>query len=254
MSRKQAGTTRRTSSVRASKQPMRKFYGALGAIAIVGAAAIAYAASRPKQAVTTIDPSKPLPAAAGHLLGNANAPVQVVEYADFECPQCGVFGTVTEPDVRERLVNTGTISYRFFDFPLDMHRNTVPAHLAAACAEEQGKFWPMHDRLMAGQGEWNGEATSRPKGVFVGYAKELGLDQAKFESCFDTQKFAPQVESNRQEAIRQNINSTPTFVIGKRVIPGNIPYDNFKAYVDSALAEGKAAAPSAPAAAAPKAG
>jgi protein-disulfide isomerase len=253
MSRKTAGT-KRTSSVRASKQPMKKFYGLLGLIAIVGIAAIAYAATRPKQAVSVIDPSKPLPAAAGHLLGNPDAPVQVVEYADFECPQCGVFGTVTEPDVRERLVNTGKISYRFFDFPLDMHRNTVPAHLAAACAEEQGKFWPMHDRLLAGQGDWNGEATSRPKGVFVGYAKELGLDQAKFEACFDSQKFAPQVEANRQEAIRRNINSTPTFVIGKRVIPGNIPYDNFKAYVDSALAESKVAAPAAPAAAAPAAG
>jgi protein-disulfide isomerase len=227
---------KRSSTVRATRQPMKKFYAVIGVIAIAGAAAIGYAATRPKQAVTVIDPAK-LPAAAGHLLGKADAPVQVLEFADFECPQCGVFGTVTEPDVRERLVNSGQISYRFFDFPLDMHRNTVFAHNAAACAEEQGKFWEMHDALFAHQDQWNGEATGSPKGSFVGYAKQIGLDGAKFEACYDAQKFGPQIEANKQEAIRRGIGQTPTFVIGKRMIPGNIPYDTFKAYVDSARAE-----------------
>ena len=237
---------KRSSSVRAAKRPMKNFYLAIGAIALAGIAAIGYAASRPKQAVTTVDPQH-LPAAAGHLLGRADAPVQVLEFADFECPQCGVFGTVTEPDVRERLVKTGTISYRFFDFPLDMHRNTVPAHNAAACADEQGKFWEMHDKLFGGQTDWNGEATSSPKGIFVGYAKAIGLDEAKFEGCYDARKFGPQIEANRQEAIKRAVNSTPTFIIGKRMIPGNLPYDTFKAYVDSALVEARAAAPAAPA-------
>ena len=236
---------KRSSSVRAAKRPMKNFYALLAVIAIVGLAAIAYAATRPKQAVTVVDPTK-LPAAAGHLLGRADAPVQVLEFADFECPQCGVFGTVTEPDVRERLVNSGQISYRFFDFPLDMHKNTLFAHNAAACADEQGKFWEMHDRLFASQDQWNGEATSRPKDLFVGYAKAIGLDAAKFESCYDAQKYAPQIEANKQEAIRRAVNSTPTFVIGKRMIPGNLPYDVFKAYVDSAAAEAKVAAPAGP--------
>jgi protein-disulfide isomerase len=245
---RQSSGARRSSSVRAAKRPMGKFYAILAVIAIAGAAAIAYAASRPKQAVSVIDPTK-LPAAAGHLLGRADAPIQVLEFADFECPQCGVFGTVTEPDVRERLVNTGQISYRFFDFPLEMHRNTVFAHNAAACAEEQGKFWEMHDKLFAEQTTWNGEATSRPRDLFVGYAKAIGADQAKFEACYDAQKFGPQIEANRQEAIRRGVNSTPTFIIGKRMIPGNLPYDTFKAYVDSARAEAASAAPAtAPAA------
>jgi protein-disulfide isomerase len=247
---RQSSGARRPSSVRPAKRPMGKFYALLAVIAIAGGGAIAYAASRPKQAVTVVDPAR-LPAAAGHLLGRADAPIQVLEFADFECPQCGVFGNVTEPDVRERLVNTGQISYRFFDFPLDMHKNTVFAHNAAACAEEQGKFWEMHDKLFATQTEWNGEATSRPRDRFVGYAKSVGVDGAKFEACYDAQKFGPQIEANKQEAIRRNVNSTPTFIIGKRMIPGNLPYDTFKAYVDSARAEAASTTPVPSAAPAP---
>ena len=242
----------RPSSVRRARQPQRgRIVGLLALIAVVGVAALGYAYSTSRNKVRTVDPNaKPL-AAEGHVLGSPTAPLQVLEFGDFECPQCGNFAVVTEPDVRKRLVEPGTISIRYFDFPLPMHRNTWPASNAAACAGEQGKFWEMHDQLYANQTEWNGEATSRPKGLFVNYAKGLGLDADKFEQCLDAEKYRPQIEANAAEAERRQINSTPTFVIGKRVIPGNIGYDVFKAYVDSALAEAKAAAPATASAAAP---
>ena len=235
------GTARRSPARRGKAPQTGKIAALLAAIAVVGAGALGYAYQNSKKRVTTVDPNLPPLVAQGHVEGDTTAPVQVLEFGDFECPQCGNFAVVTAPDIRARLIKTGQISYRYFDFPLPMHRNTWAASHAAACAEEQGKFWPMHDRLYANQSEWNGEATSNPKKLFMAYATGLALDTKKFEDCFDSQKYQRQIEANKAEAERRQINSTPTFVIGKRVIPGNIPYDMFKAYVDSAIAEAKAA-------------
>ncbi|HET7458315.1 MAG TPA: DsbA family protein [Gemmatimonadaceae bacterium] len=236
------GAGGRPSAVRRTRQSQTgKLVGVLVAIAVIGVAALGYAYTTGKNKVRTVDPNaKPL-VAEGHVMGNPAAPLQVLEFGDFECPQCGNFSVVSEPDVRKRLIEPGTISLRYFDFPLPMHRNTWPASNAAACAEEQGKFWQMHDQLYANQSEWNGEATGRPKSMFLNYAKAIGLDGDKFEQCFDAEKYRPKIEANAQEAERRGINSTPTFVIGKRVVPGNIGYDAFKKYVDSALVEAKAA-------------
>lgn len=239
----------RSSSVRRSKRPQAgRFAALLAGIAVVGAGALGYAYQSSRKKVTTVDPNLPALAAQGYVEGDSAAPLQVLEFGDFECPQCGQFAVVTGPDVRKQLIETGKISLRYFDYPLPMHKNTWPASHAAACANEQGKFWPMHDRLYAGQEEWNGEATGNPKKLFMAYATGLGLDVAKFEQCFDSQKYQRQIEANKAEAERRNLNSTPTFIIGKRVVPGNMPYDVFKAYVDSALAEvpaGKSAATAA---------
>ena len=230
------------SSVRKAKQGQGNRFALLFAlIAVVGAAALGYAWQSSRKKVTTVDPNLPPLAARGHVQGDTNAPVQVLEFGDFECPQCANFAIVTEPDVRSRLIATGQISLRYFDFPLPMHKNTWPASHAAACADEQGKFWPMHDQLYSHQEEWNGQATSNPKKLFMAYATGLALDVNKFEECFDSEKYKREIDANRLEAERRQINSTPSFVIGKRVIPGNLPYDAFKAYVDSALAEKKAA-------------
>ena len=231
------------------KRSMGKFYGALAAVALLGAAAIGYVATRPDEApprATIVDP-KLASEAQGYLRGDSTAPVQILEWADYECPACAQFATITEPDVRKRLIETGLASYRFFDFPLEQHRNTIGASTAAACAGDQGKYWEMHDRLFAGQMEWNTQATSSPKDVFEGYAREIGLDVAAWESCYDSDKHARRIQANRAEGERRQVRSTPTFVVGKRMIPGALPYDMLKALVDSAAAEAKAAAPAAPA-------
>jgi protein-disulfide isomerase len=231
---------------KAGKRSQRPFYVMLGVVAAVVGVFLVYQVSKPQESgVMTVDPSIPLPEAQGYLMGSPGAPVKVVEFADFECPACGQFFTLTEPDVRKRLIETGEISYRFFDYPLPMHRNTWPASNAAACANEQGKFWEMHDQLFNGQDRWNGEATSRPKGIFKDYAKAIGLDVDKWEACFDAQKFLPNIQSHRREAERQLVQSTPTFIIGNKMLPGSISYDRFKAYVDSAKAAVKTGAESA---------
>lgn len=233
--------------VKAQRANLKPFYYALGVIALIGIALIWRTAGHAGQPIDIKD-IKPTPAKAeGYLLGNPNAPVQVMEFADFECPACGQFATITEPDVRKNIIATGLANYRFFDFPLvEVHRNTLQASIAAACANDQGKFWEMHDKLYYGQPDWNTEATNDPKRFFVQYAKEIGLDMNAWTTCFDAHKHLERIMSNRAEGERRGVTSTPTFVIGTKQIAGALPYDVFKAYVDSAaaqaaIARGKAA-------------
>jgi protein-disulfide isomerase len=217
-------------------KPPTPFYALLAIIALVGLGAIGYLASRPSGQATTVDPNLPPAEAEGYVLGRPDAPVKVVEFADFECPACSQFATVTEPDVKKRLIDAGIVRYTFYDYPLAMHRNTWHASHAAACADEQGKFWEMHDQLFNGQDKWSGVVTSRPKGIFEDYARAIGLDVAKWEQCFDSRKYQRRIEANEREAVRAKAPSTPTFIIGNKMISGAISYDTFKAYVDSALA------------------
>ena len=238
------GTAGRPSVVKAAKRggPGPGFWMALGVVAVIGVGALSWVATRPKATSTKIDPTLPPMKAQGYLLGKPSAPVEVIEYADFECPSCGQFATLTEPDVRTRLVNTGKIRVRFLDFPLPMHKNTWDASLAASCANDQGKFWEMHDQIFANQDKWNGEATSNPRKPLSALAQGLRLDMAKYGSCMDAETHRAQIQANLQEGERRGVSQTPSFIIGGQLIPGALPFDALNKLVETELAKGPAAA------------
>jgi protein-disulfide isomerase len=215
----------------------------VGLILIAGLAAIGYLLVRPKPQATLIDPNAPPPRPQGYVIGSDSAPVEIVMFADFECPGCGQFATVTEPDVMSRIVRPGLARFRFVDFPLSGHPSTMFAHNAAACANAQGKFWEMHDRIFAGQLEWsefvNRKDMNAPR-VMKRYARELGLDTDQFNACFDARQFEPAIMANAAEGQRLGVGGTPTFLIGRRLLPsGGYPYDALKAYVDTATMEAR---------------
>ncbi len=245
--RVETGRGRRSRVVSEQRRSNRPFVIALGVIAILGVMALAWSVMRPKQGVTAVDLKADPSQARGYLLGDSTAPVQILEFADFECPACAQFATLTEPDVRKALIDTKKASYRYFDFPLPMHRNTWDASNAAACADEQGKFWEMHDALFANQDRWNGEATSSPKGALKGYAQSVGLDVAKWEACYDEQRYRSRIAANRAEAERRHVASTPTFIIGGTMVASAITYDQFMKYVSDAEKRGPVGTPTAPA-------
>lgn len=239
------------------------FYGILVAIVIVGIAAILYLKSSPpsesgaeaqaayaalQRDYAKAGPPKP------YVMGDSTAPVVIEEFADFECPVCGSYATVTEPDVRRMIIDTHLAYYKYYDFPLPMHHNTQAASNAAACAADQGKFWQMHDQLFAGQDAWGlnpdgaTQVTDNPKPVFVGYAKAVGLNTSEFEQCYDSKKEQARVNANAAEGFRRNVNQTPTFFINGKMFAGSIPYDVMKRAVDEAAAAKKAAPAAAPAA------
>ena len=220
-----------------STQAKNRSFGALlTVVAVVGVVVLGYVASRPTP-VITLDPAAAAGLTPGGIvIGSPDAPVEVIEFADFECPGCGYFATLHEPDIKARLVNTGQMRFRFMDFPLDIHRNAVAAHNAAHCANAQGQFWVMHDMLFATQERWNSQAARDPKRVrkiMIELAESVSLDAKAFAACYDSGEMLPQIAANRREAERLRIQSTPTFKIGDKVYPGSLTYDQMRLYVEA---------------------
>lgn len=231
---------RRNAARNAKKDSSRKvFLGILGAILVVGALSIVYMTTRktaPTAAATIAPPPPGGAKAQGYVLGNPASPVHILEFADFECPSCARFSILTEADVRKQIVDAGLASFTFYDFPLSQHKNSLAAHNSAACAGEQGKFWEMHDRLFNEQDRWNTEATDDPTSLMRDYARALGIAIPQWDKCVASRKYQYRIDANQAEGARRNVNSTPTFIIGDKLFAGSLSYDEFKKYVDEAVA------------------
>ena len=124
-------------------------------------------------------------------LGQASAPITITEYSDYQCPYCARFYSGAEASLRQDYISSGKVKIYFKDFPLGGHPNAMPAAMAVRCANEQGKFWEMHDKIFETQSSWSGE--SDVAAIFKGYAAGLGLDAAKFACCYDS--YATQVKA-----------------------------------------------------------
>ena len=123
---------------------------------------------------------------ARYRFGDANAPVTIVEFADYQCPACGVFANQVEAQLEERLVRTGKVRYVFRDFPLvSIHPNAPAAAIAAACVNSQApnRFREFHKLLFQLQAEWSALEPNVAVQKIIGYGKLLGLDQPNLETC-----------------------------------------------------------------------
>lgn len=234
--------------VKSSKSGSKKgFYLLIAVVAVAGIGTLSYMSGRSKaSAPITLNPNLPPVTSAGYVMGSATAPLEVIEFGDFECPACNQFAEITEPDVRAQLVNTGKLRFRFIDIPLSMHRNTLNASVAAACADEQGQFWPLHDLLYSKQDQWNGESTDNPDKVIKALAHTLpGLDAPKFDECLDSRRTLSKVQAHMKLGDERGVRGTPTFVIGSKMYNSVMGIDAFKQAVNEALAEADTAKPAA---------
>jgi len=234
----------------AARRPLRSFYFALGIIAVLGTFLIVRQADDRGRPVTETYRNAPVtPVRAGSLgdtLGSDSAPVEIVEFSDFECPACARFVILQFPYVQERLISTGRLKWRFMDFPLQGRANSPPAHLAAACAGEQGRFFEMKGAIFNRQNDWVSER--RPERLLRGYAEGLGLDLSRYDSCMETRRAQPQVDADHAEGERLGVNATPTFFVNGRKWPDVLDYDQIRAIVDSlAPVAGRPPVPAAPA-------
>ena len=109
----------------------------------------------------------------------------------------------------------------------------MPAAYAGESAEEQGKFWEMYGLLYERQTAW--ESSSDPKSIFVGYAKELGLNEEKFLADFGTEKAKNRIDADRIGGTKAGVNSTPTFFINGKQIKDIRSYDEFKKIINDAV-------------------
>jgi protein-disulfide isomerase len=215
------------------------FIGLIALVVVAGAAGIWYSMNANKQAPIVLDPAKlaGLPPAEGYLRGDPNAPVTIMEFGDFECPTCASFATISEPDMRERIIDKGLANFRYFDFPLtNIHPNSLAASLAASCAADQGKFWEMHDAIYNAQDQWHAQATSNPRKVLDELAKQTGVDMAVYGQCYDTQKNLGRIQANKKAGDDRGVGGTPTIFIGNIQLPNGTSVDRMKQIVDSLAA------------------
>ena len=141
-------------------------------------------------------------------LGQANAPVVLVEFTDLQCPYCKRAHDGVLAELKKKYVDAGKLRLVSRNLPLPFHPNAEPAALAALCAGEQGQFWAMRDRLFD-----NTEALSRQD--FLKAAEALKLDTEAFTACLDAKRPAPRIASDKQDAAAAGITGTPSFVIGR---------------------------------------
>ena len=158
--------------------------------------------------VLEVDPDDPV-------FGAASAAVVIVEFSDFQCPFCQQFSETLKG---LKTVYGEDIRLVFKDYPLPNHMQAFKAAEAGHCANEQGNFWELHDTMFARQLELQIEDLKR-------YARELGLDQAAFDGCLDSGRFAETVLSDLTNGEQYGVSSTPTAFINGRVVMGDAPYD-----------------------------
>lgn len=180
----------------------------------------------------------------GMVLGDPNAPVLIVEYGDYQCPFCKKFAVEDYPTLINEYVATGKARIEFRQFPIigsnsdgsiDQQGESFHAAEAAVCANDQGKFWPMHDLLYQNSlGEFKGSFTlDRLKRIA---ALIPDLDQAAFGTCLDTGEHTQDILKSASDAATNGVNSTPTFVVGGQRVSG-ADYGRLKSVIDAALAE-----------------
>ncbi len=199
---------------------------------------VAVAPSAPTPPTPPPAPETPATVDDDPIEGAKNAKVTVIEFTDFQCPFCSRHYTDTYGQIKKDYVDTGKIKYVVRDFPLSFHPNAEPAAIAAGCANDQGKFWEMHDKLFTNQATWSNMGDAKP--TFKQYAADIKLDTAKFNSCLDNGEHKDEIQKDEADGIASGINGTPGFwVVGAdgkgQLISGAVPYASFKQAIDALL-------------------
>ncbi len=176
-----------------------------------------------------LEPPRVAVKADGPWRGKAAAPVTIVEFSDFECPFCSRV-TTTLRQIEERYGENVRIVFR--DYPLASHRTAKRASEAAHCADDQGKFWEMHDRLFSKGG---GPITD---GDIDRFATQAKLDHEAFAACLESGKYKDAYRTSQDEGYHAGVTSTPSFFINGRMLIGAAPFEMFASVIDEELADG----------------
>ncbi len=232
----------------------------LAALGIASLVLFAAACSRPAEANTHADAnggSAPAPPAASvasapgshapdtisakldqsRILGDSTAHVWFIMISDFQCPYCKQFHDESFEALRKDYVATGKVRMAYINFPLPVHQNAWPAAEAAMCAGAQGKFWPMHDVLFSSQSVW--EEKRPPVPAIDSLANSIGVDTVALDRCVTQHVAHALIDADVARADRAGTRSTPTVIIGSRVLIGVQPTANYRRAIDSALATTK---------------
>jgi protein-disulfide isomerase len=174
-------------------------------------------------------------------IGRTDAPVTLVEFADYQCPYCKRFHTSAYRELKKNYIDAGKVRFVSRDLPLEFHPLAWKAAEAVRCAGDQGKYWELRDALYAN--------SAPPSDDVIKKASEsLSLDFTAFQTCLSTEKHKSDVQRDAADAAALRLNGTPSFVLGKTandridgvVLAGALPFASFDAAIQQLL---KAASP-----------
>lgn len=163
----------------------------------------------------------------GHTVGSTNAPVEVIEFLDFGCSQCASFTAQSFGMVQREFINTGQVRWRSVPFVGGAFRHSAFAAEAAECAAEQGRYFAMHDSLLARQKQWG--RVGKPAPVLLEIARSIGADTVQFNDCVRSERMRARVREHKAAALALRVYGTPTFFLQReRRVLGAIPTVQFR--------------------------
>jgi protein-disulfide isomerase len=166
-------------------------------------------------------------------MGDPNAPVKIVEFADYQCPYCENFYTQTEQQIVDTYVATGKVYFVYRSVGAWIGQESQRAAEAAYCAGDQNKYFEYHDILYNNQtGENVGDFTDTR---LVAFAKTLGLNMSTFNSCFNSDKNTSRVTQDTTDATAAGIQGTPGFLVNGKLVQGAQPFSVFQTAIEAAL-------------------
>jgi len=168
-----------------------------------------------------------------HTLGSPNAPVQLEEFGDFQCPPCGLFHPILE-QMHAEFGDKLRVTFR--EFPLvPAHQHAVAAASSAEAAGLQGKFWEMHDLLYEHQADWKDKMDVGP--IFEGYAKQIGLDVERWKNDAGSEQVARRIFLDGKRGHSMGVRGTPTVFINGREVPfDQLPAEKLRVVIQNELA------------------
>jgi len=172
------------------------------------------------------------------ILGSESAPITVVEFGDYQCEACYAWFHTTRDTLIDNYIETGKAKLIFVDLPF-LGRDSPMAAQASYCAEDQGQYWEYHEMLYTFQdGHPDSGWADRDRLNSFAFSLDMNIDE--FNDCMDSLKYKNRVKANYDEAVKNGVQSTPTFIIisedGKREqFSGSQPYSVFAATIESML-------------------
>jgi protein-disulfide isomerase len=223
--------------LRQARQRQMAFIGGTAVLALAVIGYLIYANTRPLGEFVTIEKAA-FPHADGKALGLAEAPATILVFSDFQCPFCQLFATSVEKQLIDDYVAAGEVrlEYRHYivvDGNVGGSESRRSAE-ASECASAQGDFWNYHDMLFANQqGEGRGAFSDRRLKAF---ADALGYNTSEFNGCFDSRRYASQVQADEQLARTMGVDSTPTVFVNSTQIQNPLDLSEFQRLIEAALA------------------
>jgi protein-disulfide isomerase len=173
------------------------------------------------------------------VLGDAAAPITIVEFMDYQCPFCLRFHLATFALLKRDYIDTGKVKFVNRDLPLtEIHPHALRAAQATRCAGDQGQYWPLRDQLQR-----SNEALELSN--LLDHAAKLSLDLPTFRTCIEKEKYRSAIERDARQAMNWGVTATPSFVIGKstssgvdgEIVSGAVPYEALSARLKTLLGE-----------------